>query len=457
MLLDRKKRLNKVYGRLWLGISLTNILVAFMAIVASLATPKDTGIYGAFGNETSCSAMAATFSFVFVVCMGYNGALAVFYNISIHTKWTGRVFSRRVEPWLHIVPVVYALTGAIVGLSTNMFATHDIFLYCWAAPAPYGCRYEDDESCVDGNNLRAVFVFVAGLVELNLLSIMKAVCTFSLYYTVSKQERLMQAKYHANKGGSTIARETGIQALLFGISCIIPNGLTLIVRIIDLFFWQAEIVKSVGFFWLAMFSQFMFPMHGVVNTVCYFRPKIKERQRRVKDESVFHSLLVLLEFRRSKPNRFTSSFNSSTFGSTFSKQPSFLSTSQRAEPCHTSKQPSFLSASQRAEPVAQPEALSSPEVANFENSEFGDDVGYVDVAVLEKVCAKSNFVLGEEMIGDVKEKYLEEKERHAKITQMPPPTTARRASVSSELCIIEETELDKGQESSIETDLVGDI
>jgi hypothetical protein len=443
LLLDRKKRLNKVYGRLWLGISLTNILVAFMAIVASLATPKDTGIYGAFGNETSCSAMAATFSFVFVVCMGYNGALAVFYNISIHTKWTGRVFSRRVEPWLHIVPVVYALTGAIVGLSTNMFATHDMFLYCWAAPAPYGCRYEDDESCVDGNNLRAVFVFVAGLVELNLLTMVKAVCTFSLYYTVSKQERLMQAKYHANKGGSTIARETGIQAILFGLACIIPYGFTIAVRIIDLFFWQEEIVKTVWFFWFVMFSQFMFPMQGMVNTVCYFRPKIKERQRRVKDESAFHSFLVLLEFRRSKPNRFTSTFNSSTFGSTFSKQPTLLSTSQQAD----------------------------PEATDLKNTECGDDVGYVDVAVLEKVCAKCNFVLGEEMIGDVQEKYLQEKQRLAKITEIPSPTTAKRITMTGELCIKEktesdeeqetesfgqETESDKGLESSIETDLVKD-
>jgi hypothetical protein len=440
MLLDRKKVLQKAYGRFWIGITLTNILVAFMAMVASLATPKDTGIYGAFGNETSCSAMAATFSFIFVVCMGYNASLAVFYYASIHTRWTGQLFSRRVEPWLHIVPCLYALTGAIVGLSTNMFATHDMFLYCWAAPAPYGCRYEDDESCVDGNNLRAVFVFVSALVEINLLTIIKVCSTFSLYYTVSKQERLMQAKYHANKRGNTIATETGIQAILFFLACVIPYGFMIILRIMDLFFWQAEIVKTVGFFGFSIFSQFLFPVQGVVNMVCYFRPKIKERQRRIKDESVFRSFLVLLEFPRSKTNRFTST---STVSST----------------SHASKQPSFRSTSQQADPEP---ALSSPEVGDLENTECGDDVGYVDVAVLEKVCAnRCNLILGEEMIGDVQEKYLQEKQRLSIITQMPPPTTAKRAFMTDELCIMEETETEtesgKGQESSIETDLVWEI
>jgi hypothetical protein len=107
----------------------------------------------------------------------------------------------------------------------------------------------------------------------------------------------------------------------------------------------------------------------------------------------------------------------------------------------------------------------------LKNTECGDDVGYVDVAVLEKVCAKCNFVLGEEMIGDVQEKYLQEKQRLAKITEIPSPTTAKRITMTGELCIKEktesdeeqetesfgqETESDKGLESSIETDLVKD-
>ena len=76
--LDKRNRLYKVYGRLWFLISVTNILVAFLSMVASLATPEETGIYGAYGNEASCVAMGATFMFLFVICMGYN---AYVYNV----------------------------------------------------------------------------------------------------------------------------------------------------------------------------------------------------------------------------------------------------------------------------------------------------------------------------------------------------------------------------------------
>lgn len=84
------------------------------------------GIYGAFRNKASCKAVGSSFMFIFVVCMGYNAALAVYFFISIHTKWTEREFARKVEPWLHAVPCVYAyaFAGVVVGLTTDMFASH---------------------------------------------------------------------------------------------------------------------------------------------------------------------------------------------------------------------------------------------------------------------------------------------------------------------------------------------
>eukprot|EP00980_Cylindrotheca_fusiformis_P007141 scaffold1501_cov130-Cylindrotheca_fusiformis.AAC.10 len=395
ILLDRKERLQKVYGRLWVGISATNIVVALFLMLGSLASPKETGIYGAFGNEASCTATAAVFAFIFVTCTGYNAALAAYYYISIRTRWTGKVFSKRVEPWLHIIPWCYSLCGVAVGLSYNMFAAHDMFLYGWAAPSPFGCRYEEDESCVEGNKQRATFVFMSGLMELNLLTLVKLCSTFALCYTVAKQEKKMQAKYHANKNrGSSIARETGIQSLIFLSCCLIPYGCMIILRIIDLYFWQARIVETAGFFGFSIFAQFMAPLQGMLNVICYFRPKIRERQRRVQGESLFHSFQVLLEMRPVNWSQFTAA--STGTSSQFSKQLANWND-------HGTNQ-------ERQETTAT-QGVSETETDLTEVND-DDDIAYMDVAVLEAACHhRCSLVLGEDMIGDVRDRYMKEKQR----------------------------------------------
>ena len=393
-----------------------------------LATPTDTGLYGAFGNETSCTVMGALFMFVFVVCMGYNAALAVFFFISIHlTKWTERDFTKKVEPFLHTIPFLYALVGVIVGLLTKMFSTNDIFMYCWAAPSPFGCRYDGNEgaSCQHGNTLRDAFVFGAGLVEFNLLTTVKVIATFTLYHTVLQQQKKMQAKYHAKSSGNTIAKETGIQAILFFLSCVVPYALQILLRIMDLYFWQEEIVKTPAFFWFSVISQLMFPCQGIMNMICYFRPKVKERQRKVGagEESLLHSLLVLIEVRSGKATNFAAP--GGTYGGStvrFTAVSATPGTSQADKPD-----------AENGTALDDNDANGAAEVENV------DDIGYLDVTELEKAVGHT-FVLGEEMIGDTKNRILHAiEERRQKSSTMeliknkqqsPPKSSSNQPSAT---------------------------
>lgn len=161
-------------------------------------------------------------------------------------------------------------------------------MYCWAAPSPFGCRYGDEE-CVTGNSYRDAFVFAAGLIEMNIITSLKVIGTFALSYTVSKQRRKMQLKYHAKTTGNTIAKETRVQAALFFMACVVPYVLMIFLRVIDLYFWQEKVVKTTGFFAFSLLSQCMLPVQGFMNMICYFRPKakVRERQRKIADESVF--------------------------------------------------------------------------------------------------------------------------------------------------------------------------
>ncbi|CAJ1959728.1 unnamed protein product [Cylindrotheca closterium] len=418
LFLDGRKSLRKVYGRLWFLISLTNIIVAFFCMLAGLATPADTGIYGAFGNETSCKAVGAAFMFIFVVCMGYNAALASYYYISIHTHMTEREFSRRIEPWLHAVPFVYALIGVIVGLTSNMIATNDVFLYCWAAPSPFGCRYDGGgTSCEHGNDYRDVFVFATGLVEMNLITSLKVIATFSLSYTVSKQQKKMQAKYHARSGGNTIAKETNMQAVLFFMACVVPYVLMIFLRVIDLYFWREDHVKTARFFRFSLVAQVLLPMQGAVNMICYFRPKIKERQRKLRlacnNETIFQSSLGLMRigsFKSSK-NSMRPSNPYAAPGGTYggSSASHTLADSARSDVEKAVKDAVCEGFSSELDLTSRRESNvdDSHIFDNQDSIENLDDIAYLDVSQLEKACAKDcTFILGEDMVGDTRKSIM---------------------------------------------------
>lgn len=393
---DEKKSIRKVYGRLWFLISVTNIMVALFCMLAGLATPADTGIYGAFGNEASCKAVGASFMFIFVVCMGYNAALAMYFFISIHTKWTEREFARKVEPWLHAVPCIYAIIGVIVGLTTDMFATNDVLLYCWAAPSPFGCRYEG--GCVSGDSYRDVFVFAAGLVEMNIITSLKVFGTFALSYTVSKQQRKMQAKYHAKTTGNTIAKETRVQAALFFMACVVPYVLMIFLRVADLYFWEEENVKTKGFFWFSIISQCMLPVQGCMNMVCYFRPKVREYQRKCQEPSVIRSSFHVVRARSmalSNSERRKNPYAAP--GGTYGGKPliSNLTASARSNNSDAERPNARddLSPSERDEDV----------VEDLDDN----DIAYLDVDQLERACPDGcSFTLGEDMIGDARKSIM---------------------------------------------------
>lgn len=393
-------------------ISLTNILVAFLAMIASLATPEDTGIYGAFGTEASCKAMGATFHFIFVVSMGCNAALAIYYYMSVRSNLTAQLFARKIEPWLHVIPCLYALAGVIVGLSFHFYAPHDMFLYCWAAPSPLGCRYDANgaASCEAGNNHRALFVLLSGLIEMNLLTGAKIFCTFVIYYKVSKQQKLMQAKYHAEKTGNTIARETGIQAVLFFGACVIPYGLMIVLRLMDLFFWQHDTVSGTGFFVFSLIAQGMFPLQGVMNMFCYFRPKVIERQRKRSQEGMLESLSHILNL--NSTHRL--SFRESSLRNTAPKN--------RRGAARVAAKASSLdvtSSTSTQDAIQDLENLSEVPVDE-------QDLAYMDIEKIEKDCGhKCSIVPGEDMVGDAQESFQanRKKWRSASAAMMTIPSS----------------------------------
>ena len=314
----QNKHMKKIYGRLWLFISLGNFGIAFMSFLSTVTMPStsydaDDGDdspamwYGAYGTMTSCKISASIFHYIFVATMVYKGSLGLYYHCCIHasTQWNEcMVKQKRVDYIIHFVALVYPAIGICVGWMYDMYGPSDMFAYCWVAPTPFGCRGgdqdDDSSSCSSGNHKlgRPFFILLSSLIELNPFTFFKLMAVFTIYFTLSKQQRMMKLKYHSD-GNNSLATETLIQAALFLVAgCLIPYTFSIFLRLIDMFFWKhVKYPASDSFFIFALFAHVFFPLQGVFNLVIFFRPKLKQRQIEVPDETLWESIWSVLFYR----------------------------------------------------------------------------------------------------------------------------------------------------------------
>jgi len=150
----RKKNKSTPYHRLILGMSVCDFLASFAWFFTTWPIPKDTGIYGAAGNQTSCSAQGFFTQFS-LACVIYNLSVTIYYILVIIKKMKDAEIVK-IEPYLHAMPI-----GIGVGVSTAALALgllNPVGWDCWLGPSPMGCKesymLEEGEvtDCVRGDN-----------------------------------------------------------------------------------------------------------------------------------------------------------------------------------------------------------------------------------------------------------------------------------------------------------------
>ena len=87
----------------------------------------------------------------------YNGSLALFYLLTVKYSWKDDAFGAygggkfsKVEPAMHVIPLVFGWATAIAGLPLLLY--NPIGWTCWIAEVPRGCDRNPDVECERGNN-----------------------------------------------------------------------------------------------------------------------------------------------------------------------------------------------------------------------------------------------------------------------------------------------------------------
>ncbi len=151
--------------------------------------PAETGMWGAIGNGISCDIQG------FLTIFGCNGtvlyslSLTIYFLLVIRYELPDATIKKRVEPYLHAVPILFALTTSIYILATNNF--NPAGTVCWVAAEPAGCEHDNEVDCVSKGNvdtLKWVSVGVPLLSVFGFNCIMLALILWTAYHKTMKSQ-----------------------------------------------------------------------------------------------------------------------------------------------------------------------------------------------------------------------------------------------------------------------------
>jgi hypothetical protein len=111
-------KLYTIYHRIMFGMSVADILASSAMGLSTLPMPTEMEIdYGfvgmRLGNAQTCQAQGFFFVFGITMMYAYNGSLCVYYACVIAFKMKEQNIIKSLEPFMHLVPIVLALSFGI--------------------------------------------------------------------------------------------------------------------------------------------------------------------------------------------------------------------------------------------------------------------------------------------------------------------------------------------------------
>ena len=144
------KRRQGVYHRILLLMSVHDFIYSVKAFMSTWPMPKDTPfVYGASGNTATCTAAGFWGQGGALTSICYNGSLTLYFLLVVRYGWKEEYIKRKVEVWLHLIPIAIGWSTAIAGLPLLLYNAFG--WTCWINTWPLGCQ-EEKGNCQRGFN-----------------------------------------------------------------------------------------------------------------------------------------------------------------------------------------------------------------------------------------------------------------------------------------------------------------
>ncbi|KAL7529381.1 hypothetical protein ACHAWF_002956 [Thalassiosira exigua] len=193
-----RDRLSTTYHRLILGMCVADLLASSSSVMFGAAVPGEMAYlsWNASGNVASCDAQGFVSILGSIGGVWYSCSLNVYYLVKIKYNRSDNHIRRRVEPWLHGLPTLVALSIASACLAGELINGAYSGTCAPLTHQPPHCHGVPDGEVVEGytipcgrGNNAKVLIYVVGIVGFLLPPIAIGMSLGMIYRNVLRQER----------------------------------------------------------------------------------------------------------------------------------------------------------------------------------------------------------------------------------------------------------------------------
>lgn len=296
-------RLNSCYRRLVFGMSLSDVVSS--SVFTLCMVPRTT--------QLACSIQGFLFHIGVTTTPMYNASLCIYYVISIFFERPEYWIKKRVEPFLHLIPICWNVFAAIFLIASGCI--NDVGPICWVGSKPLDCMEDPNIECERGAKAAQYrYIFVGYQTFINFFIIIIAM--IMLCVKVAKQERKMSETVAIGRLSDATASEDSLtnhrqKSITLEAYRNPPRNRTSERKVVK----QAAVFVAAYFFpflfpsvhyfyksfagrrsfalWITM--SFFMPLQGFFNAIVFIRPRVIKLRQKNPDLSFSKLLLVTLK------------------------------------------------------------------------------------------------------------------------------------------------------------------
>ena len=192
MVLRSSEKLSTTYHRILFGMCSMDIVSSSGTLLSTIPFPRETpSLWGhLYGNTTTCTIQGVMIFSGNIASNMYNCSLALFYMLTIVYGVRDEVMKKGIEPFFHVVPLVYIVGANIFLLIKKSF--NPVYTKCMINSYPTGCHLKPNVPCTRGEHSVEHFWIFHGWPVICMFFFVLLIMG-KLYHAVRSQEKKMQS------------------------------------------------------------------------------------------------------------------------------------------------------------------------------------------------------------------------------------------------------------------------
>ena len=247
--------------------------------------PHHSGLLGTVGTQQSCVAQGVLSNFFYPLSSFSNASLAITYCLIVRYGWKDSDKSKNRLPFV-LVPFLLSVVLALVPLVGSNYNYNGGYS-CYISGDPPGCEVDPnpEQTCIRGAQARNMLL-VTGLIPTLISFFILTVAVALLIHAVLAQERRMD-RYQVAGRSRKMTMESFWQGICYIAAFTVCWTPWLVFGFREYLYKQ---INPISYYAMEV----TMPLHGVINAMVYFRPRVKAERERNPTDSRCKSVMQVL-------------------------------------------------------------------------------------------------------------------------------------------------------------------